>query len=102
MSDSHHHRKATKFAGHQIDLTEHKDGGRHKAAVRHPEYHEVIHTTAEHKSQNEALLAAKQWIHTTSPQAYRSRRGGNLFKAECDAIDLFFVSNRDKKQPMKS
>jgi hypothetical protein len=91
----YHHKKATSFAGHQVDLTEHKEGGKHIAQVRHPQWHAVIHSTEPHDSQDKALLAAKQWIHTSSPEAYRSRRGGNLFKAEEDAIKEHF-SKRDK------
>jgi hypothetical protein len=89
MNEDYRHSKATSYSKHQIDLQEHKDGGKHIASVRHPFTHEVMHTTDAHDSQDKALLTAKQWIHIKSPLARLSQRGGKLFKAEEDSIQEF-------------
>jgi len=91
----YHHSTTTSFAGHQLDATKHKSEDKHIVNVRHPQYHAVIHSTEPHKTQAEAILAAKQWVHVSSPEAFRSQRGGRLFKAEEEAIAAHF-SKRDK------
>jgi hypothetical protein len=64
------------FADHPIDMI--TDGSMHAAEVRHPETHEVIHTTDAHKSPVAAHKAAKDWVQTSSPQAHRAP----MFKSE--------------------
>lgn len=82
-SEDYHHSSVHSFAGHQIDVLSHKEEqGKHIAEVRHPEYHAVIHTTEVHPTKERALVEAKKWVHSSSPQAYRSRRELKIFKNE--------------------
>jgi hypothetical protein len=97
----YHHSTTTSFAGHQLDAIKHKSEDKHIVNVRHPMHHTVIHSTEPHKTQAEALLAAKQWIHLSSPESFRSRRGGRLFKAEEDVIAEYMAKSDEWKKVPK-
>jgi len=91
------HHSTHSFAGHQVNVAKHKEENKYVAYVRHPQWHEIIHTTEPHESEQKAHHAAKQWVDLSSPQAYRSRRGGNLHKAEEDCIKEYSLKTRQTK-----
>lgn len=94
----YHHSSVHSFAGHQIDVSSHKEeAGKHIASVRHPQNHSILHTTEPQATKERALVEAKKWVHSSSPQAYRSRRELKIFKSEEDSIKDF-VSKRNKSQ----